>query len=419
MSNHSTAAPSSNTASESPWHSPRSAPETLYPQVTAEQIRNGADLQDIPWHTLPFTREEYRKQRMCKDQGKHMRKDQRKEGIACRVPTPPPPPLPTDGRFYQFHCNTLGLAPRIVHFQLKNLLCSTSDHHLFFTEAKEQSSCVSLWNSRTSQKSQVLQVPKSSPVKTEQIANTYDHITTLAARADILVAGAFHGSMAIKNTSTGVTLIAPNRSDNPNAILNGLHLYDDTALSARNDCTIRMHHIPTAAQTSCITLPSPVNHATRQPHGKMLIAALDENVVHILDGDNGKNIAKLEGHQDYCFATAWHPASVLFATGSQDHTTRVWDVRNLSESVHTIHTKKDATRALRFSPDGRFLAVAEARDFIQIYRVGDDLGTPQVIDFFGEMAGISFSPTGERFFLATSDKTYGGILEYRNGSFTN
>ena len=411
MLDRSTAPPTSNTESESPCHSPRSAPEILYPQVTAEQVRNGADLQGIPWHTLPFTREYSRKLRV--------QNVQREEGTPCQVPTPPPAPLPTDGRFYQFHCNTRGLAPRISHFQLRNLLSSTSDHHLFFTEAIEQHPCVSQWNSRTLQKVRVLQIPKSSPTKTEQPADNYDEISTLAARADILVAGAFHGSMAIKNTSTGVTQIAPNCSDNPDAILNALHIYDDSTLSARNDGTIRTHHIPTAAQTYCITLPSPVNHATRQPHGKILIAALDENAVHILDGDNGKNIAKLEGHQDYCFATAWHPASVLFATGSQDRSTRVWDVRNISESVHTVHTKAGATRALRFSPDGRFLAVAEARDFIQIYRVADVLGTPQVIDFFGEIAGISFSPTGEHFFLAASDKTYGSILEYRRRSFTN
>ncbi len=34
------------------------------------------------------------------------------------------------------------------------------------------------------------------------------------------------------------------------------------------------------------------------------------------------------------------------------------------------------------------------------------------IDLFGEIAGTSFSPDGDRFFLAIADLTYSSLLEY-------
>ena len=39
-------------------------------------------------------------------------------------------------------------------------------------------------------------------------------------------------------------------------------------------------------------------------------------------------------------------------------------------------------------------------------------GAVAQIDVFGEIAGISFSPEGERFFVAISDLTYSSLLQY-------
>ena len=53
----------------------------------------------------------------------------------------------------------------------------------------------------------------------------------------------------------------------------------------------------------------------------------------------------------------------------QDTTTRIWDMRKLDRSVHTFCGEMSAVRSLRYSPDGRFLAVAEAADFVNLYDV--------------------------------------------------
>jgi WD40 repeat protein len=72
-----------------------------------------------------------------------------------------------------------------------------------------------------------------------------------------------------------------------------------------------------------------------------------------------------------------------------------------------------AVRGLRFSPDGRFLAAAEAADFVHVYDAATAVCAEQEVDLFGEVAGAAFSPDGEALFVSVADRTYGGVLEFR------
>lgn len=80
-----------------------------------------------------------------------------------------------------------------------------------------------------------------------------------------------------------------------------------------------------------------------------------------------QTLGKLNGHLDYSFASAWHPDGVTFATGNQDKTCRVWDVRNLSKSVAVLKGNLGAIRSIKFTSDGQYMAMAEAADFVHIY----------------------------------------------------
>ena len=91
---------------------------------------------------------------------------------------------------------------------------------------------------------------------------------------------------------------------------------------------------------------------------------------------------------------------------------RLWDVRNLSSSIAVLKGQIGAIRSLRFTTDGRFLAMAEPADFVHIFDVYRDFTKSQEIDIFGEIAGISFSPDTEALFIGVADRTYGSLLEY-------
>jgi WD40 repeat protein len=103
------------------------------------------------------------------------------------------------------------------------------------------------------------------------------------------------------------------------------------------------------------------------PDKRLLGVVGDANQSRIISADNGEVIAVLEGHLDHNFACAWSPNSILFATGGQDLTTRIYDIRNLSKSIHCLPTVMSSVRSLHFDPSGTFLAVAESADFVHIF----------------------------------------------------
>ncbi|PON34397.1 WD repeat containing protein [Trema orientale] len=132
----------------------------------------------------------------------------------------------------------------------------------------------------------------------------------------------------------------------------------------------------------------------------------------LVDPQTGKTVAEFHGHLDYSFASSWHPDGVTFATGNQDKTCRIWDIRNLSRSVAVLSGNLAAIRSIRFTSDGSYMATAEAADFVHVYDVKSGYEKEQEIDFFGEIAGISFSPDAESLFVGIWDRTYASLLEY-------
>jgi len=124
-------------------------------------------------------------------------------------------------------------------------------------------------------------------------------------------------------------------------------------------------------------------------------------------------ISRLKGHKDYSFASAWHPNGLILATGNQDMSCRLWDIRNPSESFAVLKGNMGAIRGLKFTPEGRFLAMAEPADFVHIFDTQSGFLKSQQIDLFGEIAGISFSPDTEALYVGIADRTYGSLMEYK------
>jgi hypothetical protein len=80
----------------------------------------------------------------------------------------------------------------------------------------------------------------------------------------------------------------------------------------------------------------------------------DDPDVCIADLLSGQTVLRLKGHRDFAFAAAWHPHGHLLATGNQDATTMVWDVRAPGAALAVLPARLGAVRALRWSGDGRW-----------------------------------------------------------------
>ncbi|KAK6160073.1 hypothetical protein DH2020_003454 [Rehmannia glutinosa] len=153
-------------------------------------------------------------------------------------------------------------------------------------------------------------------------------------------------------------------------------------------------------------------NTTVSPDGKLLAVLGDSTECLIADPQSGKVLSSLKGHLDYSFASAWHPDGRILATGNQDTTCRLWDKRNLKESLAILKGRMGAIRAIKFTSDGRFMAMAEPADFVHVFDTWSDYTTGQEIDLFGEIGGISFSPDTDALFVGVSDRTYGSLLEF-------
>ncbi|KAI9326106.1 WD40-repeat-containing domain protein, partial [Obelidium mucronatum] len=257
-----------------------------------------------------------------------------------------------------------------------------------------------------------------------------------------------------------------------------------TGVVSSNDNMVRLLNLNRLQVTHEFSFPWAANCSSMSPDKRIICVCGDFTDSSIVNADSGDEVMTLKGHIDFTFACAWSPCGRFIATGNQDLTTRIYDIRNPSKSLVTLPAIVGAIRSLRFSDDGSFLAASEPCDFVHIYdfngtsshlsktsfynneittrftqerwrsddessvtssssddfsQIDDDeenqkqlvaaassytsdtdggpLGTDafqsQVIDFFGEIAGISFTPGGgDTLFIGVSDQRYGSILEF-------
>ncbi|CAI5987628.1 unnamed protein product, partial [Closterium sp. NIES-65] len=245
-------------------------------------------------------------------------------------------------------------------------------------------------------------------------------VSTLCVRNGLVAAGGFNGEMVCKRLDSGAeggVSYAGRITRDESAITNAVEIFESASgavrvLTSNNDCLVREFDADSFAIIARHHLPWPINHTSVSPNGKLVVVVGDDPDAFLMDATSGRVVAPLSGHVDYSFASAWHPNGLTFATGNQDTTCRVWDLRCLSRSLATLKGRMGAIRSVRFSSDGRFLAVAEPADFVHVYDVKGEYERSQEIDLFGEIAGVSFSPDSEALFVGVADRTYSSLLEF-------
>ncbi|GAA0185692.1 hypothetical protein LIER_32980 [Lithospermum erythrorhizon] len=388
--------------------------------TSAAQARRGKDIQGIPWERLSITREKYRQTRL--EQYKNYENVQQSgEGSVkeCR-------PTRKGSSFYEFRRNSRSVKSTILHFQLRNLVWATSKHDVYLMSHFS----VIRWSSLTSNKSEVLNVsghvaPSEKHPGSLLEGFSQTQVSTLAVKDNLLVAGGFQGELICKFLDRpGVSFCSRTTYDD-NAITNAIDIYNTSSgalhfTASNNDSGVRDFDMEKFQLVNHFRFLWPVNHTSRSPDGQLLIVVGDNPEGMLVDSRTGKTVTHLSGHHDYSFASAWHPNGLSFATGNQDKTCRIWDLRNPSKSVTALKGNLGAIRSIRYSSDGRFMAMAEPADFVHLFDVNSGYEQEQDIDFFGEISGISFSPDTESLFIGVWDRTYGSLLEFgrrRNYSY--
>ncbi|KAJ1420970.1 WD40/YVTN repeat-like-containing domain superfamily [Sesbania bispinosa] len=151
----------------------------------------------------------------------------------------------------------------------------------------------------------------------------------------------------------------------------------------------------------------PVNSASLSPDGRQLVVVGDNPEGKLLDYETGNPIALLSGQSsERFFSSAWHPDGYIFATGDQDRTCYIWDVRNMSKSVVVLNGNVGAEgiHSIRFTSDGELMAMAEGRNCVHLYDVksGFEKEKEQEMEFSGYISGLSVSPDAESLFIGVA-----------------
>lgn len=254
--------------------------------------------------------------------------------------------------------------------------------------------------------------PQSLPQSLSRV-----QISTMSVKDNLLVAGGFHGELICKYINQQEVAFSTKVTTEENAITNTVDIYNSPSGSkwvivGNNDAQVRLFD---AANFVCINdfcFPWSVNNASVSPDSKLMAVLGDSADCLVSESYTGKVIGTLKGHSDYSFASAWHPDGRILATGNQDTTCRLWDIRNMSQSLEVLKGNMGAVRALKFTSDGCFMAMAEPADFVHIFDTKSGYEKAQEIDLFGEIAGISFSPDTEALFVGVADRTYGSVMEF-------
>ncbi|XP_062101084.1 uncharacterized WD repeat-containing protein C2A9.03 isoform X2 [Humulus lupulus] len=306
---------------------------------------------------------------------------------------------------------------------LRNLLWATSKHDVYLM----QNYSVVHWSSLLKRGKEVLNVVKpivptlKNPGLLAQSLSRVQ-ISTMAVKEGLMVAGGFQGELICKTLNHHGVAFCTKLTTDENAITNTVDICRNPSgsmrvMAANNDAQVRVFDAENFTCLNRFSFDWCVNNTCVSPDGKLLAVLGDSADCLIADAQTGKITGSLKGHLDYSFASAWHPDGRILATGNQDTTCRLWDIRNLSESLAVLKGRMGAIRAVRFTNDGRFLAMAEPADFVHIIDTHAGYVKGQEIDIFGEIAGISFSPDAEALFVGVADRTYGSLLEFNRRHF--
>eukprot|EP00286_Rhodomonas_abbreviata_P000792 CAMPEP_0181288738 /NCGR_PEP_ID=MMETSP1101-20121128/501_1 /TAXON_ID=46948 /ORGANISM="Rhodomonas abbreviata, Strain Caron Lab Isolate" /LENGTH=436 /DNA_ID=CAMNT_0023392897 /DNA_START=226 /DNA_END=1536 /DNA_ORIENTATION=- len=390
-------------------------------RVTKEDVMKGKDPQGIPWHELDTTREEYRKNRLRTYMNyENLNDEQRPVPAGMLALEIARHRVSQKGEYYTFESNERRLKSSIVHFQLRNLVWATTSHDVFVTHGND----IFHYSYVSEEITPILRL------EGPQLSVGRVQISTMSVHGSTCLAGGFYGDMicvripadlrsaAGASDSCGEVLFCERITTDENAITNSISLHEPSngplqAVISNNDCAVRVTDVETGfTLLHRMLFTWPVNYTAVSPDGKLACVVGDSTQALLVDVSTGQSVAECNQHIDYSFAAAWHPGGNIFATGSQDKTTRLWD-RRTYRCLATLGGHIGSIRSIRFTDDGRYMAMAEPADFVHVFDVNQNWHVAQEIDLFGEIAGISFCPGGESLFVGVADRTYGSMLQFK------
>ncbi|KAF9183760.1 hypothetical protein BGZ51_003822 [Haplosporangium sp. Z 767] len=314
-----------------------------------------------------------------------------------------------DNEYFRFRFTDTSRHCSYRHPQLRNLVCATSKNDVYYLYENS----VMHWSPQLQTSTTILGQPLKGPW-----SRMPPRVMTMAAMEEFLLVGGEDGSYTFMNLQTYQNPVYDAFTNEGYREVNGIEIsYSRTgaphAYFSMNDSRIRCMDLRTLQEYATFGTDWFANYTSQSPDGHMIGIVGDNREGQVMSVNSREKIATLKGHQRFSFSVAWSPDSKMIATGSDDMSTCIYDTRKMSDPVHILSRDICASvRALRYSSCGRYLVMAEERDFVHIVDTTTDYSKAQKFDFIGDVSGISLTPDGNGLFVGVAGVEASSILEF-------
>lgn len=311
--------------------------------------------------------------------------------------------------------------PHLFHFQLRNLVYPVSSTQVFYNANHMDDFQVEMLNPETGEQTVAICPEMCDPSLSSL------RVSALSANRNVVMLGSTKGVFVLKPLHEGIptkTFLPSGMISSQELQVNYISLLSSSALVSGNDNVLRTLDLNTLKSKDCVTLPHAANATAFLPGSEnVCVMACDSPESHIYDTRSGKLQMSLQGHSDFGFACAWSSDGKTVATGNQDGTCRLYDIRGTSnQCIGAVSGKLQAAiRSVDFDASGRYLAMAEPVDYVTVVDTWSGCASKQTIEFFGGTAGVKFTQScsaGEyqQLTIGVADETVGGVIQYMRPS---
>src|SRR5438874_1170913 len=98
-----------------------------------------------------------------------------------------------------------------------------------------------------------------------------------------------------------------------------------------------------------------VNLVAFSPDGKVVASGSRDHTVRLWDAGTGAALQTLEGHSSPVYSVTFSPDGKIIASGSGDHTVRLWNA-DTGVALHTLEGHLNSVNSVAISSDGKVIA---------------------------------------------------------------